>query len=230
MNEIYIFLIFLALLLIWMWWYRKNRQKRELKFIQNYNFPKPVIDKFKKRYPNLSSDEIALVKKALKDYFYICNLANGKMVTMPTRVTDDLWHEFILFSSLYESFCKKAFGRFLHHIPDEAMAKKDNSNDGLKRAWLLICQKEKINPKFPDRLPLLFAIDAILKIENGVKYSLSKLSVSIISNTQGSSCGTGAGCGGFYVGDLANSSSFGESGSFGDVSDGSGCGGGCGGA
>ena len=226
-EDILIFIV--VVISIWLY-LRKNRQTRQLRFIQNYKMPKPIVDRFREKYPKLSSEDATLVSKALMEYFYLCNMAYGKMVSMPSRVVDDLWHEFLLFSSAYESFCKKAFGRLLHHIPDEAMPSKNSNSDGMKRAWQLICLKEEINPKFPDRMPLLFAIDSMLDIENGIKYSLNKMDSYSNSNSGvGCSGGSGADCGGFYVGDYADSSSFGDSG--GASCGGASCGGGgCGGS
>ncbi len=235
MDTYKIAIISIIVFILFAWLYEKrNRRKRQLRFIENYKIPKPILNRFKEKHTKLTGEELTLVGKALMDYFYLCNMANGKMVSMPSRVVDDLWHEFLLFSSVYESFCKKAFGRFLHHIPDEAMPNKNSNNEGMKRAWQLICLKEHINPKFPDKMPLLFAIDSMLEIENGVKYSLTK--TFLYSNTDTSNntnCAGSAGCGGFYVGDYADSShgGFGDSGSSGDSGcGGASCGGGCGGA
>ncbi len=242
MDSYRVAIIFIVLFIAFAWFYeRKNRQKRQLRFIQNYKLPEPIVNRFKEQYPKLSSEDISLVNKALMEYFYLCNMANGKMVSMPSRVVDDLWHQFLLFSSTYESFCKKAFGRFLHHIPDEAMPSKNSNNEGMKRAWQLICQKYKMNPKYPDRMPLLFAIDSILDIENGIKYSLNKTfpgNKATSPSSKNSGAGydaSGAGCGGFYVGDYADSSGFSDSGgglgdSGGASCGGASCGGGCGGA
>jgi hypothetical protein len=36
----------------------------------------------------------------------------------PTKIIDDAWHEFILFTRMYADFCEKTFGRFIHHTPD----------------------------------------------------------------------------------------------------------------
>jgi len=243
-TGIKIAIVFIIIFTIFIFYYEKrNKQKKQLNFIQKYKIPKPIMDRFKEKYPKLQSEELSLVNKALMDYFYLCNMANGKMVSMPSRVVDDLWHEFLLFSSVYESFCKKAFGHFLHHIPDEVMPNKKSNNEGMKRAWQLIAQKENINPKFPDKMPLLFAIDTILEIDNGIKYSLTKTFPYSNTGTKNDSSGcTGsAGCGGYYVGDYANSShgGFGDSGSSsggdsnsscGGSSCGSGCGSGCGGS
>lgn len=37
----------------------------------------------------------------------------------PSKVVDYAWHEFILFTKLYENFCKEKLGKFIHHTPDE---------------------------------------------------------------------------------------------------------------
>ncbi|MNY53360.1 hypothetical protein D3C86_1891110 [compost metagenome] len=44
---------------------------------------------------------------------------------------------------------------------------------GIKRAWRLACAREGISPATPVQLPLLFAIDALLSIEDGYRYSLN---------------------------------------------------------
>lgn len=46
------------------------------------------------------------------------------------------------------------------------------AHEGIKRAWQLSCENENINPSRPKSLPLLFAIDERLNIEDGFKYSL----------------------------------------------------------
>lgn len=93
---------------------------------------------------------------------------------MPSRVADDLWHEFILDTKSYHAFCERAFGGYFHHIPAAQMAAGISSNAALRLTWRHACLEENINPKKPVRLPLLFAIDAKLGIANGNAYSLSK--------------------------------------------------------
>jgi hypothetical protein len=134
------------------------------------------------------------------------------MVAMPSQVVDDAWHEFILFSQLYEQFCHKGLGRFLHHTPAEAMDSPTQAKEGIKRAWQLACAIEWINPKKPASLPLLFAIDDLLKIEHGFIYRLDCLKDTADNAYCASHIGDG-GCGG----------GGGDGGCTG------GCGGGCGG-
>ena len=140
---------------------------------------------------------------------------------MPSQVVDDLGHEFILFTRNYENFCQKAFGRYLHHTPVEAMSSPHVATDGIRRTWFHACRIEGINPKQPERLPLLFALDAQFGIANGFFYSLNCRDTAASSSN--SFCASDIGCGG-------GSSCGGDSGGEGGGGDGgSSCGGGCGG-
>ena len=44
---------------------------------------------------------------------------------------------------------------------------------GIQRTWRIACAKEDIDPKVLDRLPLIFAINAMLSIPNGFTYELN---------------------------------------------------------
>lgn len=156
---------------------RKAREKRQ-EYIKAYQFSERLQQKLAQKHPTLNDDQKRLVFKALRDYFALClEAGNGRMVSMPSQVVDDAWHEFILFTQHYQSFCGRAFGRFLHHTPAEGMKQKNQAKEGIKRAWRLACAKEGINPQKPDRLPLIFAIDSQLKIEKGFYYTLDCLAI-----------------------------------------------------
>lgn len=142
-----------------------------------YEFIPGLKEKLSKKYPYLSEYEINLVLKALKDYFYFCFQAGKKMVSMPSQIVDEAWHNFILFTREYQHFCDQAFGEFLHHTPAEAMTSPTVAQSGIKLAWKLACRKEKINPQKATRLPLLFEIDKRLNIEAGFYYELDCLAV-----------------------------------------------------
>lgn len=152
--------------------YLRQRRGSKHRFIDNYRFLPGLLVKFRKRHPQLNEAQVKEVQSALKQYFNAAVMAKGKFVSMPSQVTDDLWHEFILFTRQYDGFCAKAFGRFLHHVPAEAMSRPDMAQEGIKRVWRYCCEMEGIDPKAPQRLPLLFAIDDMLGIENGFKYAL----------------------------------------------------------
>jgi hypothetical protein len=193
-------------------WVRRSRAA----FLDEFAFPEGLRKKFRDARPGLTRSQEELVFTALREYFHVCRLAGRRFVSMPSQVVDDAWHAFILFTRGYESFCQRAFGRFLHHTPAEAMQGQTLAQDGIKRAWRLACLREKIDPKQPDRLPLLFAIDATLGVADGFRYALACQPGRAHSDYCASHIGCGSGCGG----GCSSGSSCGGDG---------GCGGGCGG-
>jgi hypothetical protein len=155
---------------------------------------------------------------SLRSFFLISYKAKRKPVAMPSQVVDVAWHEFILFTKQYETFCKRAMGRFLHHTPTEAMKSRTTAQEGIKRAWRLACHLENINPKSPARLPMLFAIDADLEIADGFFYSKNCKDRNS-PNYGNDYCATHIGCSSSCSGASGDSSG----------SCGSNCGSGCGG-
>ncbi|MFT3930149.1 MAG: hypothetical protein QM709_07605 [Spongiibacteraceae bacterium] len=205
----------------------RSTSKRK-SFIENYRFNPAIGKKVQAKYPHLTENDLQLVFHGLREYFCICSQSKRKMVSMPSQVVDVAWHEFILFTQSYQRFCKKALGRFLHHTPTEAMRTKTLAQEGIKRAWRLSCANGAINPSRPDRLPLLFAIDALLKIEDGFNYSLNckdRSSPLYGDSYCASHIGCTSGCGG---GSTDSGSGFDSSGDPGGCSgdSGGGCGGG----
>lgn len=176
------------------------RQARE-RHISQFDYAHLLDSRLAMKRPELNDRQRKVVLDALAEYFHLCRLAGRRMVSMPSQVVDDAWHEFILFTRNYESFCQKSLGRFLHHVPAESMSSPTQAQDGIKRAWKLSCQREGINPKSPDRLPLLFSIDRELGIDDGFHYvtdckghpSRSDGSGTVYC---GSHIGCGSGCGG----------------------------------
>ncbi|AWB68228.1 hypothetical protein C2869_18215 [Saccharobesus litoralis] len=191
--------------------YHSIKQRKD--FINSYSFPDAINSKLKSKYSFLSEKDLSQVQQGLRDWFYVCNAACNKPVSMPSQVVDDAWHEFILYTKLYAKFCQGAFGQFLHHTPAEAMLSPTKAQQGIKRAWRIACKRDKINPHKPSRLPLLFAIDKQLNIPNGFYYSKnctrSKNNEQCANSISCSSCNTG--CDGYM--DSADSSSTSDSGS-----------------
>lgn len=194
---------------------RKQLKRKQAEAIDRYQFPPRLKGQLQKTYPHLTQKDCEQVILGLREYFHLCRLAGPKkMVAMPSQAVDVVWHEFILFTRDYHSFCKQALGRFLHHTPAEAMRGdnvQDKRNQSVRLAWQLSCSREGINPKSPDRLPVLFAMDAALNIEDGFKYSRD-------CSQPGSHkhCASTMGCGGHGCGSDPDGGS-------------DGCGGGCGG-
>jgi len=226
-------IILIIALSVFIIWQKKLKRKQRINYIENYFFHKGIRKKIAQKHPQLTDEQLDLVFTALKDYFQICLIANKKMVAMPSQIVDDAWHEFILSTRFYFIFCKKSLGRFLHHTPTEAMSSPTSAQQGIKRAWRLACAKEGINPKHPITLPLLFAIDSLLNIENGFIYQLNCMDANN-KDTNTGYCASHIGCSSGCSGDSGGDSSSGSGGSFFGDSDsdsgGSDCGGGgCGG-
>ena len=213
-------ILFLLVLGFFIYAYHEDKKKEQflhraqLSYIENYQFNSAIGKKVKNKYPHLTNAQVELVLDGLRDYFYICNKAKRKMVSMPSQVVDVAWHEFILFTRSYQVFCEQAFGYFLHHTPTEAMRTPTLAKDGIKRTWRIACAKSKINPSTPTRLPLLFAIDSMLSIEDGFKYSLN-------CKDGDKYCAGHIGCASGCVGDSGSSAGSVDSG---DSNGGDGCG------
>ncbi|PPD32737.1 MAG: hypothetical protein CTY19_10590 [Methylomonas sp.] len=213
--------LLILLTLLWRRWRRSVRAD----YIRTYAYPPALYEKLRKRRPELAMKDCQLVGRALRQFFLAYLQGGCRYVSMPSQVTDDLWHELILYTRHYDNFCKKAFGGFLHHTPAVVLSRDKQNNSGLRRIWWLTCREESIDPRQPSRLPLLFAIDKKLNITDGFVYLPDCRGIRR-SDDSGSSTP-------FCGGDFSSSDFDGSTDGFGDWSDSGdssdGCGGGCGG-
>ena len=147
-------------------WCRSQRQA----MLREVPLPQLLKRRLRERYPLLSGKDCDLVERGLRQFFLACLRSRGKFVAMPSRVVDSMWQGFAAQDAAYRDWCMLAFGDALPYAPAEALGHKERHNDGLRRAWYWACRDEVINPKEPSRLPLLFALDSKLKIENGFRY------------------------------------------------------------
>lgn len=51
-----------------------------------------------------------------KKFLFICRQP-GVFIPDELLIVDEMWHNFILFTATYESFCQEYFGGYLHHLP-----------------------------------------------------------------------------------------------------------------
>lgn len=219
---------------------KAREQSARARYLRESVFPKFLHAKLRLAHPGFTAKDTDLVEHGLRQFFIANAKSKGKFVAMPSKVADEMWHEFILHTKGYEAWCKQAFGKLLHHTPAEALSRSAERNDGLRRAWFWACKEESIDPRNPSRLPLLFALDKKLGIEGGFTYVPDCRDIARKSNEGGDGgmiyCGTSfsdgssSGGEGGYSGD-ANSFGGAEGGSSADGgSDGGGDGGGgCGG-
>lgn len=240
------FILFpLALLLAFVVWVllaiRQNGliYKRE-HYIRQYTLPAHLFEMLMRRHGHLQIKDCQLVAQGMRQFFLAYLKSGQKYVSMPSQVVDDLWHEFILHTREYESFCKKAFGGLLHHTPAAVLGKEAaaKADAGLRRCWWYACREENIFPKNALRLPLLFALDAKLNISDGFHYVVDCTAVKRAGTDSTVYCGgdfasgVGSDGGGDSSGSDSASGCGGGDSSGGDSSSscgGGGCGGGCGG-
>lgn len=194
------------------WAFRERRRSIPLvreQAIRGHVFPQHMLDAVATAYPGLDRKDLQLVARAMREFFIVHARLPGLSIGLPSRTVDALWHEFILDTRAYETFCKRAFGAFFHHIPAERMGGAGKAERSMRRTWRIACREENIDPVHAMRVPLLFAIDTKLGIPDAVPYTAD----SFKSETRKDGCG--GGCGGSDGG--------------GDSSCCGSCGGGCGG-
>ena len=203
------------------------------RFIREAPLPRFLQRKLRETYPHLSPRDCDLVERGLRQFFLACLRSNKAFVAMPSRAVDALWHEFILHTQAYKTWCEQALGFFLHHTPAETLGARSRHNDGLRRCWYWTCKEESIDPRAPSRLPLLFALDSKFAIPGGFTYVPDCTDIARKSDAGGSGgdtyCGTSFSDGSYGgdAGDFGGAESADGGGDGG--SDGGGDGGGCGG-
>lgn len=213
---------------------RAWEQSQRRQFVREARLPAFLAAKLMAKYPQLSPRDADLVLHGLRQFFMAYLRGGHRFVAMPSRVVDEAWHAFILHTRGYESWCRSAFGKLLHHTPAEVLGRDPKRNDGLRRTWYWACKEESINPRQPSRLPLLFALDRKFGIEGGFQYVPDCRDIDRQSGSD-AYCGTSFSDDGQFPGD-GPANFFGGSESDGALSADSssdtasdGCGGGCGG-
>jgi hypothetical protein len=196
---------------------RREQLERRRLYIEGYSFPPALRERILEDSDvGLSSSQVSLVLDGLRAWFVACLYADGKTLGMPSRAVDVAWHEFILMTREYQSFCDEAFGYYLHHTPEQTL---DEPMPTALRRTLLATDRQPDLSAYAG-IPLLFALDSQLGLPDGQTWTPEALDQL---REQGSD---GGGVAGFLGGDG------GESGDGGGSDGGGSCGGGgasCGG-
>ena len=211
---------------------RSSRRRAELDrrriYIESYSFPQALREKLE-AHPDLdlTGTQISLVLDGLRTWFVACLYADGKTLGMPSKAVDVAWHEFILMTREYQSFCDEAFGYYLHHSPEETM---DEAMPRSLSRTLTTLERDP-TPGYIG-IPFLFALDGELGLEDGQTWTPEDIdslrsseadqadaSGSFSGLFGGDGGGTGGDGGGWFGGDGGGGFSGGDSG-------GGGCGGG----
>jgi len=105
-----------------------NIQQHRINYIQNFNFPEYIVKRFQNEN-NVKDEDLPIIIEAFKSYLMIFTGRKKNFCPMPSTIVDELWHTFLLFSKEYTFFCKKAFGFYLHHTPNESVFARAGNSD-----------------------------------------------------------------------------------------------------
>lgn len=149
----------------------RNRAAADPQFIANYAFPPGMIDRALARCPESASAEV--LESGLRQFFLAAAADPDLRASMPSRVVDEAWHEFITFTREYDEFCQRAFGRFLHHQPEYLMELSKataNQTTVLLATWRTACLSAGLDPDTTRTAPILFAADLSAGIDKACTY------------------------------------------------------------
>jgi len=130
-------------------WLELRMMERRERFLRGASLAPGIPLALSRTDPDLAPQLQQTVMEALRDWFIIRQRAGRQRLSMPSQAVDTAWHAFILDTRRYAVFCKQAFGRFLHHIPAEAMARPTVAQEGLRRTWRYAYALEGIHPRKP---------------------------------------------------------------------------------
>jgi hypothetical protein len=214
--------------------YRKHRGKRvravRAAYIQKYTYPAELRNRLQRNH-DLSLEGSGRVLEGLRQYFLACLAAQrsplAKEVGMPSKAVDAAWHEFIVLTKEYASFCEKAFGRYLHHTPQAMMSEPTSASLANTLHQL---KGQSLTPAgwaMVGSVPLIFAIDRELGFKDGHVYDESAMH-TLESQRQSMIASAAASGGGdaSYTGSWGGGSDSGDGGGGGSCGGGGGCGGG----
>lgn len=220
LNQTIFLLAVAAILGVWL--KRRNDHRRRRRIIEQYRFAPELSGSLRETWPDLTNWQIDAIERALRSYF-IAYLDAGSTaaLAMPSKAADALWHAFVLDTRAYHAFCVQAFGHYFHHIPAYRMTMRPCNvrHDALDRTWGETCRQAGIDPRWPDRLPMLFMLDGVLRLTDAADYDAATMGQRYRRGRTEREfrlgCGGGGGCSG--------------GGSDGGCCGDGGCGGGCGG-
>lgn len=87
-----------------------------------------VIERFLHRF-DVTEKQALLLFDDLKQWLWLAGLARIErlaktdgvpdrlIVDTPMLIIDEMWHNFICFTKLYQDFCEEHFGKIIHHLP-----------------------------------------------------------------------------------------------------------------
>lgn len=221
-----------------------RRKAKAVEALKSANIPSHVLKQALKLNPALTGTAMSRAVSGFKEYLSLYILEPNVKFGMPSRGIDDVWHAFLEFPNEYESFCLKYVGRVIEHTPFEHKQSSSKAHHISLNAKVhpqiyntsVYTRKHRDQFTFINDIPLIFAFDAIFRMNEGWVYSkesfdsMQKATSASSSASNSGGCSGSGSCGGFAsILGVSDGPSGGDGGSssHGD-SDGGGCGGGCG--
>lgn len=78
---------------------------------------------------SMSPEEARLLFLDVKRYLYLCAITRQKLT--PPLPIDLGWHEFLMYTRDYQSFCTEVLGVLIHHVPDPVLQSVVNKTSSL---------------------------------------------------------------------------------------------------
>ncbi|CAA6820366.1 MAG: Unknown protein [uncultured Sulfurovum sp.] len=168
MESSYLYVLPLPLALVGYWFLTKS--KRREKYLENYLFPEALKVALSKEFNDAQQEEIL---EALREYFFILNKANNAKFFVPSKAILKAWKAFVVLEC-YPNFSKKVFGSLI--VPPRLSKKisKWTLRNAVRTVYALATLREGIERKKVRRLPLIFKLDAKLKLDKGTKFEFKK--------------------------------------------------------
>ena len=90
-----------------------------------------VISSFLDSY-NVTEEQAIDIFTEMLRFIWFCNIPGNKefaTVDHPLTIIDEMWHQFILTTKDYISFCNNFFGEYIHHAPATKIEKTKFSEE-----------------------------------------------------------------------------------------------------
>jgi hypothetical protein len=87
-----------------------------------------VVDRFLRHYA-LGRDEADELFRDVLRFLWLRSVVSHELVVLRSQfLFDEMWHAFILHTRDYERFCRKYFGRVMHHEPGTPKRRSSTSD------------------------------------------------------------------------------------------------------
>lgn len=123
---------------------RRRKRKLSLQRIMSVRFD-PLIHRMIDKH-GWSEEEAGECFEEIKRFLYLGQVC-GRPLSPPPKI-DEIWHNWILFTEDYINFCRKYFGRIIHHRPHRRGEKVGRG--GTLKVTLKLARKAfgKISPQW----------------------------------------------------------------------------------